>query len=208
MKRVGEILRETRLAQNLSTKIVAKNLLLKEEVVTAIEEEDWVKLPEPAYIQGYIKNYAKLLALDSTRLLALFRGQYDARKFSKTSQLYHHKRRLMFTPNLLIPAALTIASVIFIGYLLFQYTAILTAPRLEVFTPQDDITTTAAIIEIAGTTEKNAIVSIDGQLISVDESGNFSYQTTLVEGQNIIEIVASKKLSPKSRVTRTIRLSR
>lgn len=206
MKQVGEILKETRLAQNLSTRRVAKNLLLKVDVITAIEEEDWAKLPEPAYIQGYIKNYAKLLGLDPTRLLALFRGQYDAKKFAKT--IAPRRRRLMFTPNLIVPLTLAFVVAIFTLYLLFQSTAIARAPKLEVATPQDDITTTAAIIEISGQTEKDATVSVDGQLISVDESGNFSYQIALVDGQNIVEIIASKPLSPKTRVTRTIRLSR
>ena len=206
MKQVGEILKETRLAQNLSTRRVAKNLLLKVDVITAIEEEDWAKLPEPAYIQGYIKNYAKLLGLDPTRLLALFRGQYDAKKFAKT--VAPRRRRLMFTPNLIVPLTLAFVVAIFTLYLLFQSTAIARSPKLEVATPQDDITTTAAIIEISGQTEKDATVSVDGQLISVDESGNFSYQIALIEGQNIVEIIASKPLSPKTRVTRTIRLSR
>ncbi|MEK9146648.1 MAG: helix-turn-helix domain-containing protein [Patescibacteria group bacterium] len=206
MKQVGEILKETRLAQNLSTRRVAKNLLLKVDVITAIEEEDWAKLPEPAYIQGYIKNYAKLLGLDPTRLLALFRGQYDAKKFAKT--VAPRRRRLMFTPNLIVPLTLAFVVAIFTLYILFQSTAIARSPKLEVATPQDDITTTAAIIEISGQTEKDATVSVDGQLISVDESGNFSYQIALIEGQNIVEIIASKPLSPKTRVTRTIRLSR
>lgn len=206
MKRVGEILKEQRQAQNLSIKKVARQLLLKEEVITALEEENWANLPEPAYIQGYIKNYAKLLDLDSTRLLALFRGEYDARKFTKPQK--RQPKRLMFTPNLIAPITLSVAIIIFVGYLLFQYTSILASPKLEIFTPSDDITTTAAIIEISGQTEKDATISIEGSLIPTDESGNFSYQIALVDGQNIIEIIASKRLSPKTRVTRTIRLSR
>ena len=42
----------------------------------------------------------------------------------------------------------------------------------------------------------------------VDAEGNFSYQLKLSDGQNIIEVIASKKLSPKSKVTKIVRLSR
>lgn len=206
MQKVGEILKEQRQTQNLSIKKVARELLLKEEIITALEEENWASLPESAYIQGYIKNYAKLLDLDSTRLLALFRGEYDARKFAKSQK--RQPKRLMFTPNLLAPITISVAIIIFVGYLLFQYTSILASPKLEIFTPPDDITTTAAIIEISGQTEKDATISIAGNLIPTDESGNFSYQIQLDDGQNIIEIIASIRLSPKTRVTRTIRLSR
>lgn len=208
MRKLGEILKEERLAQNLSTQTAAKKLLLKEEALIALEEGNWADLPEKAYIAGFIKNYADFLGLDSARLLALFRGQYDERKFPQKAGPIFPKRRLMFTPNLIAPITLSVAIIIFVGYLLFQYTSILAAPKLEIFTPPDDITTTAAIIEISGQTEKDATIAIVGSLIPVDESGNFSYQIALVDGQNIIEIIASKRLSPKTRVTRTIRLSR
>ena len=113
----------------------------------------------------------------------------------------------MFTPNKLMPLLFGLIAFIFVGYIIIQSTSILSAPKLEIYTPQDDITTTASIIDVAGFTSKDATVSIDGNLVSPDQSGNFRYQIKLEEGKNVIEIIASKKLSPKSKVTRVIRLS-
>lgn len=208
MRKLGEILKEARLAQKISTQTAAKKLLLKEEVLTALEEDNWESLPEKAYIAGFIKNYADFLSLDSARLLALFRGQYDERKFPQKAGPIFPKRRLMFTPNLIIPTTLTLAILIFGIYLLAQYTSVLSAPKLEIITPPDDQTTTAAVVEIAGVTEKDTTVSIDGQLIPVNEEGKFSYQVKLQDGRNMIEVIASKKLSPKTKKALTIRLSR
>lgn len=206
LQKLGEILKEERLAQNIPIKVAAQKLLLKEEVLEALEEDSWANLPEKAYIQGFIKNYADFLGLDSTRLLALFRGQYDERKFPQKTKP-PAKKRLMFTPNLIAPITLTIAILIFVGYLIVQYTSVLSAPKLEITTPPDDTTTTASVVEIAGITDPDATVSIEGQLIPINESGKFAYQVELEEGRNIIEVIASKKLSPKTRATRTVRLS-
>lgn len=207
MKKMGEILKEERLAQNIPVKVVAKKLLLKEETLLALEEDNWAQLPEKAYIQGFIKNYADFLGLDSARVLALFRGQYDERKLKKKNNP-PAKRRLMFTPNLIVPATLAVGILIFALYLAVQYTSVLSAPKLEITTPQDDLTTTASVVEIAGFTDKDATVSIDGQLIPLDESGKFAYQYKLEEGRNVIEIIVSKHLSPKTKKALTIRLSR
>ena len=63
-------------------------------------------------------------------------------------------------------------------------------------------------MEISGKAESQSQVAIDGEFVPIDSDGNFSYFYKLDEGQNIIEIIASKRLSPKSKITRTVRLIR
>src|SRR3989338_1142337 len=89
-----------------------------------------------------------------------------------------------------------------------QYLSLLSAPKLEIYAPQDDSTTSIPYVVISGQTQKDAQVAIEGMFVPIDEVGNFSYQLELKDGQNIIEIIASKRLSPKSKATRTIRLVR
>lgn len=206
MKKLGEILKEQRVARHLSTEEVASELLFKKEVVQALEDGDWGALPEAATVKGFIKNYADLLELDSGHLLALHRAEYDERKY--TTPQAKRKRRLMFTPNLIPPLTFAIAAVTFFVYLAVQYTSILSAPKVEIYTPQNDITTAAAVIEVSGKAEEDTTVSIDGELVPIDESGNFNYQMKLEDGRNVIEVVASKRLSPKTKKTIVVRLGR
>ena len=63
-------------------------------------------------------------------------------------------------------------------------------------------------VAILGKTEKGATVTVNGEFIAVNQDGEFSYQLVLTEGRNEIEIVASKKLSPKSRTVKVVRLIR
>lgn len=208
MQKLGEILREARTSQNISTKKAAAELHLKPEILEALEEGDWQSLPEPAYVRGFIKNYADFLNLDTNRLLALYRAEFDENKFPHKVSPLKDKKRLMFTPNKLAPLAFICATIIFLAYLGTQYTSILAAPKLQIYTPQNDSNTTASVIEVSGNTEKDTTVSIDGELVAIDASGNFRHQIKLDEGQNIIEVIASKRLSPKSRETRVVRLTR
>lgn len=192
--------------RHLTTEEVASQLLFKKEVVQALEEGDWGALPEAATVKGFIKNYADLLELDAGRLLALHRAEYDERKY--VTPQAKRKRRLMFTPNLIPPLTFAAGAVTFIVYLAVQYTSILSTPKVEIYTPQNDITTTAAVIEISGQTEVDTTISIDGELVPIDESGNFNYQIKLADGRNVIEVVATKRFSPKTKKTIVVRLSR
>ena len=62
---------------------------------------------------------------------------------------------------------------------------------LEISTPQDESVVTSATIVVSGTTEANAIVSVNGVLADVDDKGQFGTTITLEEGPNYIEVLAS-----------------
>lgn len=67
----GEYLSVERKKQNLSIADVAKGILLSEKVIDAIEMSDIEQLPQPTFVQGYIRAYAKYLGIsDSTALEA------------------------------------------------------------------------------------------------------------------------------------------
>lgn len=207
MKTAGEVLVAQRAKKHISLDKAAQNLHIKKEHLEAIEKGNWSILPEPPFVRGFIRSYAQYLSLDAKHILALYRREFDETKYPQKT-VPRLSRRLMLTPNRLLNTALIIVIVSFIAYLIFQYFSILSAPKLEVFTPSDDSTTTIPYALIQGKTEKDVTVAIDGQIIPVDENGNFSYQVKLEEGQNIIEMIASKRLSPKSKVTRTLRLTK
>ncbi len=57
----GTILRRSREAKGLDVAAVAAMLHLSEFKITAIEADDFNALPEPVFVRGYLKNYARLL---------------------------------------------------------------------------------------------------------------------------------------------------
>ncbi len=63
------VLAMARVAQNLSVAEVARQLKLSERQVEALEAGAFDKLPGPVFVRGFIRNYARLLKLDSDRVL-------------------------------------------------------------------------------------------------------------------------------------------
>lgn len=66
----GAQLAQAREAQGLSIPEVAARLRLHPKQVAALEQERLDKLPEPAFVRGFLRNYAKELRLDPAPLLA------------------------------------------------------------------------------------------------------------------------------------------
>ncbi len=57
----GTILRQAREARGLDATAVAAMLHLSESKLQALETDDYNSLPEPVFIRGYLRNYARLL---------------------------------------------------------------------------------------------------------------------------------------------------
>ena len=57
----GTILRRAREAKGLDIEAIAAMLHLSEFKINAIEADDFDSLPEPVFVRGYLKNYARLL---------------------------------------------------------------------------------------------------------------------------------------------------
>lgn len=207
MKRSGEILQGKRQTKKISLEKASKYLRIKKEHLRAIEESDWGNLPEPTFVKGFIKSYANYLGLDEDHLLALYRREYNETKYPQKTNIFDKKKTYQLTPNKLINFTFILGVLLFIGYLALQYFSILSAPKLEVTSPSNDLSTNVSYIIVSGKVEKDSTISIDGEFVPVDTDGNFSKQIELASGQNIIEVIAAKRLSPKAKVTRVVRLT-
>lgn len=66
---IGAVLRGAREAQGLSIQEVASHLRMMTRQITAMEEDDFTSLGQPVFARGFVRNYARLLRLDSEALL-------------------------------------------------------------------------------------------------------------------------------------------
>ncbi len=64
---------------------------------------------------------------------------------------------------------------------------------LQVTSPEDNVVVKSAQLDVMGTTSPDATVSVNGQLATVDPSGEFGTAAPLhlLEGPNLIEVIAS-----------------
>ncbi len=68
----GETLKRTREALNYGLDDMSRRLHLSPAVIDALEEDRYEELPEPPYVRGYLRSYARFLGLDPAPLLARY----------------------------------------------------------------------------------------------------------------------------------------
>jgi cytoskeletal protein RodZ len=207
MKKFGDLFSAQRKKKKISLAHASKELVIKEKHLEALENEDWQNLPEAAFARGYIKSYAQYLGLDPEYLLALYRREYDESKFPQKT-MHRQEKRLFITPVRIINLTFIVGVFAFLVYIALQYASIFSSPKLDISSPKNDQTISVPAIQITGKTEKDATVSINGSFAPVNENGEFSQEYMLKDGKNTIEIIASFRLSPKNKITRTVRLIR
>jgi cytoskeleton protein RodZ len=65
----GEVLKQARMRADIALQEVSEYLHLSVNMIQAIEADDQERLPEPAYVKGYIRSYARYLELDHEPLI-------------------------------------------------------------------------------------------------------------------------------------------
>ncbi|WP_111655838.1 RodZ domain-containing protein [Isoalcanivorax indicus] len=70
----GQRLRAERTRQGLSEQDVAARLHLSMSYLRALEADDYDRLPEAAFVKGYVRNYARMLGLPGEELVAQFKA--------------------------------------------------------------------------------------------------------------------------------------
>ena len=68
----GSQLRKARERQGLEQAKVAAQLHLSQSLVQALEWDDYEKLPSPVFVQGYLRNYARLLGVNEDAVIRAY----------------------------------------------------------------------------------------------------------------------------------------
>ncbi|MBL1176544.1 RodZ domain-containing protein [Pantanalinema sp. GBBB05] len=72
LKRIAEQLVETRQQKSITLDAVATATYIPQRLLQALEAEQFERLPEPVYVQGFIRRYADYLGLDGKALSQTF----------------------------------------------------------------------------------------------------------------------------------------
>ncbi len=206
MVKLGQRLHTLRVQKKLSLEEVSQAIKIKPIFLSAIEKGEYNKLPSPAYAQGFVRNYATYLGLSKAEITALFKREFDEKKAYKVlpdslvKQEEFPLQRIRFQQSLLIAS---IALVLFLIYLFFQYSAAFFPPSLSVDSPAPNSTTTKEIM-VSGKADNNATVYVNNQPVTVSSDGKFSKRLTLFPGNTTISIKATNRFGKETVEQRNI----
>ncbi len=198
MRTVGEMLREARERKSLTLEEVEDGTKIRLKFLMAIEENDFTIMPSLSYAKGFVKNYSDFLGLNSSTVLAFFRRQTV--EVSKSSLLPKgmgeplNRSPLQLTPGKFISILVAVLVALFLAYLGMQYSALQKAPKLIIDSPKNQEVVTDKRVEILGTTDPDATVTINGISVLVRSDGKFFDQINLEQGVNKFAVAATSRL--------------
>ncbi|OGL54392.1 hypothetical protein A3K55_01840 [Candidatus Shapirobacteria bacterium RBG_13_44_7] len=181
MHRASTILKTTRLDKELNLDEISKKTKIPTKYLEAIELEDIQNLPDEPYCSLIVKDYADSLGLNGQNILSIFRRDVLTRK----KYLSGSKKTISITPQLSFAVVVVSVVIIFSAYLLFEYVKFNSPPHLEVKWPEKNNNPT---LEITGTTDLEATVRINGDLVIVDAEGKFSKSVNIGNSETKISV--------------------
>ncbi|MBI2459701.1 MAG: helix-turn-helix domain-containing protein [Parcubacteria group bacterium] len=205
---VAEQLRGARQAKKLKLPPIAKKLNISEEYLTALEKGEYERLPHGVYGKNFLREYALFLGLNYKKLSNDYDAEINLIEPKRQKNLFSKQivkaRHLWAMPkifkNILI---FLIISVCFI-YLGYRINKIISPPLLIINQPAANLTTGQNSLLVAGQTEAEASLMINGQTVLTDKNGGFSQIISLKNGINIIIITANKKHGRNQTIIRQV----
>ncbi len=208
MKSIGQILQETRLEKKITLEQVAGQTKIRQDILMALEADDFQRLSSMASIKGFLKSYAEFLGLPSVQMLAFFRrdfGQKEKKKVILSGLLKPVVRRQFnWTPKKTMMVVIGLFFVGLAGWLIFQYLSLIRPPSLKVIEPVPGAWVSQVAIEVVGRADSDSLVTVNKEVVLLSPNGDFTHQVNLYPGENDLVIEATSKLGKTRSVERAV----
>ncbi len=199
--RLSLVFKNEREAKKLSIKDVAQGLQIPAKYLTALEEGKFATLPKAKpYRLAYVKSYARILGLPPEICAAEFVEERGLEDISAARHPLTNLKQLPFASwSIFIRnAVIGTASLLVVVYLGWQVRQSFEPPELIVFTPEDGQVVTQAAALVQGQTAKEAVLTVNGQDVVVNNQGRFEIHLDLSEGLNTIAVSAARNQHGRS----------
>ena len=207
MIHVGQKLHDERLRKGLSIDDVAKATKIKAAFLSAIEKEDYQKLPSAAYVAGFVRNYSSFLGLPQKESLALFRRGFDEKKTFRVLPIGLARETAFSTSKFRLQQSVILGILLFfglLGYILFQYKYAFINPPLMLSFPKESQVLVSLDVEVLGKTDQSSTVSVNDISVSVDPNGDFKKTIHIFPGQATITVKAVNRFGRQTTLERHI----
>ncbi len=203
---LGEELRMARKNKNININEASRRLNIRKEYLLALEADDFDALPSGLYGKNFLKRYAIFLGLSQSEINRLLVGaeKTTTNSVNPFSQKIIDKKKFIIFPRIARNITLSLAVVACFLYLIFYFNNLFSLPNLEVSQPDRNILVQESSILVIGQSEAEAEVKINGELVLMDENGQFSKLISLKKGVNPLEISSKKKYSRENLIIRQV----
>ena len=208
MKTVGQILQKNRIDKGISLEQVASQTKIRQDILLALENDDFQKISSLASIKGLLKSYADFLNLSSEQILAVFRRDFGRREKKKVIPVGLLKpisqRSFDWSPKKTLIASIVFFFLVLVVWLVSQYLSLVRPPFLKVDYPPEGVQVQEEVIEVSGQADKDALVTINMETVLLSSQGEFHQQISLFPGENNLVVEAVSKNGQKNKIERIV----
>lgn len=204
---LGEKLKSIRIGLKLTHDEIEKRTKIRKKYIKAIEANNYDALPSNVYTRGFLKNYSKVLNIPDDKVLAWYekeRGIVENIKYSgkKKDNRKTKSPKVIITPRVLVVSFVLLISLLVGGYILYEVFLFMSPPRLELYSPEENMTISKTFIDISGKTDPGTEIYINGQQVNISDEGEFKVNVSI--GQNGINNITILAKNPKNNKTKEI----
>lgn len=98
----GRYLQAVRLEKGISLEVVSKETRIRKDVLALIEEENHKRLPDEAFVRGFIRTYAKAIGADGEEAVRRYHSRLQVMRKIAQSENDLTRSRKRFWPRLLL----------------------------------------------------------------------------------------------------------
>lgn len=182
----GKRLSDARDAKGLSVADVAQALHMSKAYVTALESDDYERLPEAAFVKGYLRNYARLVGLPGDDIANMF-AQVMAEEIPAATPEYADQPSAQFAPqSWLLYAGIGAVALVIVLWFAFSPDAVdVSAQSMDV----NDEQVAAAVGELEGSEALlggGAVDDAEQEELSATESSEMSAAEIGAEAEEVL----------------------
>ncbi len=208
----GQDLRGLRHVRGLQPDELGRLSGLHPAMILVFEEERFVDLQDPHYAERMVRSLAAALDVRPDFLLTKYRKALAAQGFEpfRASGLRPMARYRDFfvTSRLLIGSGILGAALVIGGYMTWQIRQISAPPPLALSSPVEGYTAAQPRVEVMGSTDPTAFVTVNGQQAVVQPDGSFKTDLSVPSGLSTVRVEARRRYGSTTVVERRVLFER
>ena len=201
-KTLGQRLYIARRRKKISLEKAEKETKVRIKYLQALEEGKYEKIPSDVYARGFLMRYCDFLGLKKESILEAYRGErgiyQSINKETITPTTKAKETVPIITPRTLAIVAVAVIILALGGYVWYGVKGFTAPPKLEISSPAPESVTDKETIDISGSTDEGATLSINNQSVAINDNGDFFQQVRLQPGINTIEVKAYNKMNKQT----------
>ena len=208
---LGEQLRRYREQVGMSVEGVAREIKISSRYVRALEDGDWHAFSAKVYAQGALRRMARVFKdIDADALIASCGREWDSAcgtngKISHSApRAVARPRQFVMTPRRIGAGAAIGMAALLVAFLGIRLIGFVAAPGLMIYRPADKSGFAGSTVGVAGKTEKESSLTVNGRELTLDERGNFDEKIELPPGAHELRFISRNRFGKTQTVVRNI----